>query len=178
MRINVNLWASCCIFAKKIKMKKLILAVFVSLATCSFGQQYSTAIGLKGGYNFNGGASLNLKHFLGGSSAVEASLGGGSHHLWLQGLYEKNSALSDGFEWYWGIGGDLGFWTNGYSYYSKKNDHYYSGVWGGLDGVLGIEYTFKEFPLNLALDMGPTVRLFPYVGFGWSGGFAARFAIQ
>jgi hypothetical protein len=159
-------------------MKKVLFILALISINYSFGQQYKTAIGIKGGYNFSSGASLNLKHFLGGSSAIEVSVGGGPHHLWLQGLYERNQALSKGFEWYWGLGGDLGFWSNGYKYYSKKYDHYYSGVWGGFDGVLGIEYTFQEIPLNLALDMGPTIRLFPYVGFGWAGGFALRFAIK
>ncbi len=154
----------------------VIALLFLGFGT--YAQQYNTAIGIKGGYYYNGGGSLNLKHFLGGSSAVEVSLGGGSRHLWLQGLFEKNQALSDGLEWYWGIGGDLGFWTNGYEYYSKKHDRYYGGTWGGIDAVIGLEYTFQQFPLNLAADMGPTVRLFPYVGFGWGGGIAARFAIK
>lgn len=159
-------------------MRKTLILISFTISLISFGQQYSTAIGVKAGYHFNGGGSLNLKHFLGGSTAIEASVGGGARHLWLQLLYERNQALSQGFEWYWGIGGDLGVWSGGYSYYSKKHDKYYSGIWGGVDAVLGLEYTFEEVPINLALDMGPTIRLFPYIGFGWTGGFAIRYAIK
>lgn len=159
-------------------MRRILFILTLTLSALSYGQQYNTAIGIKGGYHYFGGASLNLKHFLGGSSAIEASIGGGPRHLWFQALYERNQALSQGFEWYWGIGGDLGIWSGGYSYYHPKHDKYYSGMWAGADAVLGIEYTFKEIPINIALDMGPTIRLFPYVGFGWAGGFAIRFAIK
>ncbi len=152
-------------------MKRLIFIVTILMAFSSQAQQYSTAIGLKGGFSFNGGGGINLKHFLGGSSAVEVSVGGGSRHIWLQGLYERNQELSHGVEWYYGFGGDIGLFTNG-GYDSK----YPSGLFLGADGVIGVEYTFEDFPLNLALDTGPTLRVIPYVGFGWGGGLAARYA--
>lgn len=157
-------------------MRKHLFILAMLCSTISFGQQYSTAIGIKGGYP--GYGSLNLKHFLGGSNAIEASVGGGAHHVWLQGLYERNAALEGGLDWYWGLGADLGFWSNGYSYYHKKSDRYYSGAWGGLDAVIGMEYTFEEVPINIAADLGPTIRLFPYVGFGWGGAVALRYAIK
>ena len=158
-------------------MKKVLFIFAILLSTTTLAQQYTTAIGLKGGYNFFGGLNLNAKHFLSANTAVEGTIGGSSRHLWLQGLYEKNQALSHGVDWYYGGGADFGFWTNGEKYYHKTNDTYYTGVFGGLDGIIGLEYTFKDFPLNIAIDMGPTLRVFPYLGFGWGGGVAARFAI-
>lgn len=157
-------------------MKRRLLYLALVLTFSSFGQQYHTAIGIKGG--FPGFGSLNVKHFFGGSSALEASLGGGARHIWLQGLYERNNALNQGFEWYYGFGADLGFWTNGSGYYNANNNKTYTGAWGGLDGVLGLEYTFEEIPLNLALDLGPSIRLFPYVGLTWNGGLAVRYAFK
>lgn len=97
--------------------------------------------------------------------------------MWLQGLYEINNDLGSGFDWYYGIGADLGFWT-GHDYYHHYHDRYYNGAYGGVDGVIGIEYTFSEIPLNLALDAVPTIRVFPYVGFNFYGNFAIRFAIK
>jgi hypothetical protein len=43
---------------------------------------------------------------------------------------------------------------------------------------LGIEYTFNNIPLNLALDSGPIVQVLPQIGFGWGGGLAVRYAIK
>jgi hypothetical protein len=157
-------------------MKRLLLAALLVLGTTELttAQQYNTAIGIKGGFPNYG--ALSIKHFFGGASAAEFNLGGGAHHLWLQGLY-----IEGGLDWYWGIGGDVGFWSNGYRYYNGRYDDYYygrGGTWGGVDGVIGLEYTFGEFPLNLALDANPTVRLWPYVGFGIGGALAVRIAIR
>lgn len=157
-------------------MKKGLLTFVAALLVSgfAFSQNYKTAIGFKGG--FPGFGALNLKHSLGGASAIEVSVGGGRNHLWLQGLYEINKDISSGFNWYYGVGADLGTWSKNYNY--KWRDDYYNGFYGGLDGVLGIEYTFNEIPMNLALDINPTIRVFPYVGFGMYGNFAFRFAIK
>ena len=157
-------------------MKKCLLFSVLIFTLSAFGQQYKTSIGIKGGYP--GFGSLNIKHFFGGSSAIEGSLGGGARHIWLQGLYERNKALDQGVEWYYGIGADIGFWTNGYAYYNAGKNQSYTGAWGGLDGVLGLEYTFEDIPLNLAIDLGPSICLFPYVGLTWNGGLAIRYAFR
>lgn len=161
-------------------MRKLLLALFVVFGMVQFttAQQYQTAIGLKGG--FPGYGSVSLKHFFGGSSALEANLGGGYRHLWLQALYEKNFNIQGGLDWYIGGGADLGFWTNGYRYRHPHwdDDRYYTGVFGGIDGIIGLEYTFEQVPINIALDATPTIRLFPWVGFYIYGSLAVRFAIK
>lgn len=160
-------------------MKGIILIFSFVFFGYSFGQNYNTALGFKGGYPTWG--ALNVKHFFGGSSnAIEGSLGLGYRYFWVQGMYERNYAISaaPGLDFYWGLGADIGFWTNGYQYYHPKKDRYYGGVWGGLDAVVGLEYTFEQIPLNLALDFGPTIRLFPYLGGGYNGGFAIRYAFK
>jgi hypothetical protein len=163
-------------------MKKCLLVLLVAVGTARLAtaQQYTTAIGIKGG--FSGHGALSLKHFFEGPSAVEFNLGGGAHTIWLQGLYERNTNIQDRLDWYWGVGGDIGFWSKGYHYYNNHyNDDYYddkSGVWGGVDGVIGLEYTFDEIPINLALDVDPTIRLFPYIGFDIGAALAARIAIK
>jgi len=159
-------------------MKRIGITFIFALALLStaVGQQYKTAIGIKGGFPYYG--SLNLKHFF-GASAGEFRLGGGRHDFFIQGLYEKNYGLGQGFEWYWGVGGHLGFWNYGYNeghYY--KNKYYDRGSYGGIDGVLGIEYTFTEIPLNLAVDAGPAVNIFPYTDVYFGAAIAARFAIK
>jgi hypothetical protein len=94
----------------------------------SNAQDYKTAVGFKVGAPSVG--ALNIKHFLGSTPAIDISLGGGSNHIWLQGLYEINNQISDGFSWYYGGGAVIGFWSRGVSdTYNGKN---YSGAWAGI----------------------------------------------
>ena len=157
-------------------MKKNLLVLTASLLISgfAFNQNYNTALGFKGG--FPGFGAFNVKHFFNEKGAIEGSIGGGYNHLWLQGLYEWNNEIQSGFSWYYGVGADLGFWTNRYEYYYR--DRYYNGGYGGIDGVIGIEYTFEKIPLNLAVDAVPNIRVFPYVGFNFYGNVAVRFAIK
>ncbi len=154
-------------------MKKiLILLAFVGVSTFSYSQNYKTAIGIKGGYP--GYGSLNGKHFLNTKTAIEGSIGGGSNMLWFQGLYELNFSLQDGLSWYAGGGANVGF----YSYKNPFNNERTSNMILGLNGIVGIEYTFEELPLNVALDTGPNLRLINSLGFGWGAGLAVRYAIK
>jgi hypothetical protein len=155
------------------KMKTILCTLLLLTGLNSYGQQYKTAIGFKGGYP--GYGALSIKHFLGSSTAFEGNLGGGKNHLWVQGLFEKNNPFKDNFEWYWGIGADFLSYNKGHHYY-YKNEYY--GFNLGAVGLVGIEYTFEEIPINLAFDCGPRVNLMPYFGVGFGGNFAIRFAIQ
>ena len=148
-------------------MKKVLLVLSVFLSTLSFSQSYKTAIGVKGGYP--GYGSLNAKHYFTGSSAIEASIGGGANFLWLQGLYEINQALpTDGLNWYLGVGPNVGLGN-----LTNNSGVYFSG-----SGVIGIEYTFQDLPINLALDTGPVIEIIPTLGFNWSGGIAVRYTLK
>jgi len=154
-------------------MKKFLLLILLySVTTFTFAQNYETAVGIKGG--FPGYGSLNLKHYLGASTAIEGSIGGGANTLWLQGLYELNYSLQDGFNWYFGGGLNLGF----YSYKNQITNDRISNMLVGINGIVGIEYTFEDFPLNVALDTGPNIRIINSIGFGWGGGIAVRYAIK
>jgi hypothetical protein len=156
-------------------MKKLLfISLFIS--SLSFAQNYNTGIGLKGGSFGLGG--LNVKHFVSNSSAFDITIGGGRNSLWLQGLYEIHNPISGGLNWYYGLGADLGFWNRNYAYNHPSNGKSYSGAWGGIDGVAGLEYVFSEIPLSVSAEAVPSIRLFPYVGFWWGGAFAIRYTIK
>lgn len=158
-------------------MRTFLIVIFgMTISFVAYNQQYNVALGIKGGYHYNGGASLSLKHFVRSNGAFEWNFGGGKNDLWLQGLFEMNYPLNKGVEWYWGAGADFGTWRNGFQFYSKPNQSYYSGVWGGVEGVIGWEYTFKQAPINFAMDLGPTVRVYPYFGVTICGGMALRYA--
>lgn len=161
-------------------MRKVLLLLMLSFATIySYSQDYKNALGLKFSYAYGTGAGLNWKHTLGESRAFELSVGGGNGVLWLQGFYEFQhelniGGLGEGFKWYWGLGADVGKFSSNYVYGNTT----YSSFFAGVDGIIGVEYTLPNFPLNFALDTGPTLRVTPYVGFGWTGGFAIRYAIK
>jgi hypothetical protein len=150
----------------------LVLLVFITVSTFSYSQNYKTAIGIKGGYP--GYGSLNGKHFLNSKTAIEGSIGGGTNTLWLQGLYELNFSLEQGLNWYAGGGANVGF----YSFKNTFTNERTSNMILGLNGIVGIEYTFEDFPLNVALDTGPNLRIINSFGFGWGAGIAVRYAIK
>lgn len=82
------------------------------------------------------------------------------HYLFRQTSFGKKSV--SGLEWYWGLGGQFRNRTYYYNYrYKVPGDpswHYVTDervndLDLGVDGVIGIEYTFKEVPLSIAADI-------------------------
>ena len=162
-------------------MRKIILMMVLSiLFTTSYAQEYQTAIGIKGGSFGWGGGALNLKHFLGGTNAVELSIGGSANSLYVQGLYEwqNSTGWTPGLDWYIGLGASAGSWCSNALGGNWGNHKYNSGFFIGADGIIGLDYTFSEIPLNIALDMGPHIGLINSMRFGWIGGFAIRYVLQ
>lgn len=144
-------------------MKKILFLGVLLISAFYFSQSYKTAIGLKGGYPSLGG--LNAKKMLTKSTAAEFSIGGYAGGLYLSGLFEIQKPLPEptGLDWYLGAGPAIGFGAN--SLFLSAN------------GVIGLDYTFQDFPLNLALDTGPVISFSP-IGFYWGGGFAIRYALK
>ena len=161
-------------------MKNLLLSLVCAITfTTSYAQTYTTALGIRGDWsNLDiAYADINLKHFINGTpNAFEATLGFGRRHLWFQGMYERNYALGNNVEWYWGAGGDLGYWNQNYAYREDGKEN--AGIWTGIDANIGIEYTFPSFPINVAFDVGPTLRMYPYVEIGPLIGFSIRYAFR
>ncbi len=157
-----------------------LLIALIMTVSLSWGQSYKTAIGIKGGFPYYG--TLDIKHDFGGAYG-EFRVGGYRNDLWFQALFEKNYTIDGGLEWYWGLGGHLGFWNYGPGYHPHYYDGYYAdgynGAWFGADGVLGIEYTFDAIPINIAADFGPSMNFFSgNAWLGWGGALALRFAIK
>jgi hypothetical protein len=63
--------------------------------------------------------------------------------------------------------GHAGFWGVGRN---PNVDATYNGSVLGLDAIIGLEYTFDEFPINLSLDLLPTVNLIGDTGWGGING--------
>jgi hypothetical protein len=149
-------------------MKKILFLGVLLISAFSFSQSYKMAIGLKGGYPALGG--LNAKKMLTRSTAAEFSIGGYEDGLMLSGIFEIQKPLPEpnGLDWYLGAGPAIGFGVK---------------TVVSANGVIGIDYTFQDFPLNLSLDTGPVIYL---IGsnptsdspFAWGGGFAIRYALK
>lgn len=148
-------------------MKKSILVLVVALFIVfeSKAQDYNTGIGLRGGF----ASGLTVKHFLSQTKAIEGIFDSRWHGVNITGLYEIHAQAfnTDRLNWYYGVGGHIGFW-NGKYYRDVRNDADYTVV--GIDGILGIEYNFKEIPVNLSLDWKPAFDLVGYSGFWGDGG--------
>ncbi len=139
-------------------MKRCILAALLLTLSSSVFAQYKNAVGLR----FNGGYGITFKHNKSSKTALEGILSGYGHGINAALLYEIHNAdkKTPGFRWYYGAGGHIGIWRD---YHGRAwwYDETRSGVALGADGILGIEYTFSEIPLNLSLDWKPAINIIP-----------------
>lgn len=149
---------------KKTIITSLIAFCFVSI---SFAQDYNTGIGVRAGF-FNG---LTVKHFISERAAIEGLLASRWRGLELTVLYELHGRAfdTDRLNYYYGFGGHIGFYDG---------DHT-GGRWGdpgnrynviGIDGILGLEYNFREIPFNISIDWKPAFNIVGYSGFWGDGG--------
>jgi len=150
-------------------MRKIILTLTLVLFFTAFisAQDYNTGVGLRLGFS-NG---LSVKHFLSQRSAVEGLLSTRWRGFELTGLYEvhDNAFEVDRLNWYFGGGGHIGFWNGDYTY-NHWGDEGVNYTVIGIDGILGIEYNFSEFPINISLDWKPSFNLTGFSGFWGDGG--------
>jgi hypothetical protein len=140
-----------------------VLAIIIT--SVSFSQDYKTSLGLRAGLPYG----ATIKHFLNKYNAVEGILASRWSGFVITGLYENESWLGKypSLNWYWGLGAHAGFWDQGMNPNVKST---YVGAVIGADAVLGIEYTFDEIPLNLSLDLLPTVNVIGSTGWGGING--------
>lgn len=158
-------------------MKTLILIVGLTIGMFSVkAQDYKTAIGVRGGFS-NG---LTVKHFISESNSVEGILSTRWRGFNITGIYQFNNPLSEaGLNWYYGAGAHIGFW-NGSSRYNNpwfSEERNYTVI--GVDGMIGIEYTFSSVPFNISFDYKPSFNLIGHTGFwGDEFAFSFRFALK
>jgi hypothetical protein len=147
--------------------KALAIAITVLTTQSLFAQDYKNAVGLRfAGDGYAGGLGINYKHFLGeGSSAIDLTLRA-ERAAAFSALYQIHTQIKSeqSLQWHYGVGGFLTFPKNG--------------VGVGAMGNLGIEFTFKDVPLNLGLDWRPELLLAPTLDAEFSNiGLSVRFVI-
>lgn len=149
-------------------MKKIILTltlvVFISVVASA--QDYKTGVGLRLGT----ASGVTVKHFVSQKSAFEGLLTTRWQGLEITGLYELNYNAFDveRLNWYFGFGGHLGFYNGKNTPWGEEDESY---TILGIDGIIGIEYSFTDVPINLGLDWKPAFNLTGYVDF-WGDALA------
>ncbi|HMW40548.1 MAG: hypothetical protein K1X68_12925 [Saprospiraceae bacterium] len=166
--------------AKLFIIFSLVCFLFISKAGAQV-QDYKSAIGLRFGYPL----SISYKTFINDKAAIEGYAGfrSYSYYSWFNigVLYQHHSKISsvEGLAWYIGGGANAFFWSYDDTFYPNASD--YSSTSFGISGCIGLDYKFKNIPLNLSVDWIPTVSFGgEYLnGFGASyGGLSARYILK
>lgn len=139
-------------------MRKFVVSILLlaGMAGAVSAQVDGKALGIR----FGNAGEISYQHPLSGSTRLEADLGFGSWNyggMYLTGIHhwvKDLSSLSDGFNWYIGVGGSVGINSSIFT--------------AAVVGNLGIEYNF-DIPLQLSLDWRPGLYVIPSVGTGWDG---------
>ncbi|HUX94794.1 MAG TPA: hypothetical protein VMV47_03610 [Bacteroidales bacterium] len=136
-------------------MRRLLFTfiLFSAMAIAINAQDYNTGVGLRGGTAWG----LTVKHFVSQKNAFEGFLYAYQHGFNVTGLYEiHNKAFDvDNLRWYFGFGAHVGS-------YDEADIHDFV---LGPDGVIGIEYSFTEAPINIGLDWNPYFNIIGNEGF-------------
>jgi len=137
-------------------MKRLLVAflfatVFLFVQKAS-GQNYRFGIGVR---LSNATPTLNNsitgKYFVTDQTAVEGIVSFGAR-FGLGALLEIHKPLNlEGLTWMYGAGAYIGF--------EDKNTYL------GPTGMLGLDYKFKDAPINLSLDWKPELDIIPEINF-------------
>ncbi len=129
---------------KPLKFISLLL-FFLFAFTQSYSQDYKTGIGVRLQPYFG---CLTVKHFFNTKFALEGLLNVKKDQAVVEIIPELSNSFAKppGLNWYFGIGGNIKFPQN-------------QNVIIGVVGMLGLEYTFPNAPINLSLDWKPSLEL-------------------
>ncbi|MBN1989352.1 MAG: hypothetical protein JW783_08155 [Bacteroidales bacterium] len=150
-------------------MKKLGFTILLALACTlySHAQDYNTGIGLRGGF----ASGVTIKHFVSSKSAFEGIVASRWRGIELTALYEVHGRAfnTERMKWFIGFGAHAGFWNgdNTSKYWGEQGVSY---TVIGVDGILGLEYSFVEIPFNISLDWKPAFNFYGHSGFWADGG--------
>ena len=177
------------------KVLALLLIVGLGVTTVN-AQDYKSAIGIKAGGGSLGTAGINFKTFTSSSTAMDLTLSFGSYgsgvsYYSFTALYElhQNAFDVDALNWYYGGGANVNYID--YKFTSTiviqgntiTNTISGSNIGFGVLGVLGIEYTIPDIPVNIAIDIEPGLFYNKYrntfnnnnLYFGIQGALAIRY---
>lgn len=153
----------------------LITAMLLGTSVITQAQSnYNTAIGGRFGGLTSG---ITLKTFVAGNAALEGIVSFGSNSFIITGLYEQHNQIAGapGLQMLYGIGGHIGFFDEGGSYYYFRGNRVYSkGSVVGMDLILGLDYKFKGAPINIGIDIKPIIDFFDGTQIYFDSGLSVR----
>ena len=153
-------------------MKRISITLLIGIITVSLmnAQEYKTGIGIRAG----NAAGLTIKHFNSHKAAVEGLLTTRWEGFEVTGLYEVHNRAFDvnHLNWYYGGGAHIGFYNGSNAYWGRGSTAY---TIIGIDGILGIEYSFDEIPINVGIDWKPALNLIGYTGIWSEGALSVRY---
>jgi hypothetical protein len=153
-------------------MKRFVITLMIGLSMASLGraQEYKTGIGIRAGFS----SGLTIKHFLSRKAAFEGLITTRWQGFDLTGLYEVHGKAfnADHLNWYYGGGAHIGFYNGDHAYWGNNGTSY---TVIGIDGILGLEYTFEEIPINIGIDWKPALNIIGYSGFWSEGALSVRY---
>jgi hypothetical protein len=141
----------------------IVLAIFAMLFSAEAqSQSYGTGIGLRSGVS-NG---LTVKHFISNNAAMEGILHTRWQGLVITGLYEVHQDIEEvrGLRWFYGGGAHVGSW-NGNRDPRWADSNFNGATVFGIDGIIGLDYIFRNAPINLSLDYKPALNFTNNAGF-------------
>ena len=152
-------------------MKKIILSaiMLMGLAFTAEAQHIpKNALGLRLGDNDGFGVEISYQRGFSQKNRLELDLGWRNSNevdaFKLAGLYQWVWNIDGGFNWYAGVGGGLGSWSD--------NNYNENGSFVFAAGDIGIEYSFQEAPILLSLDFRPEFGSNGYYENNYSGDIA------
>lgn len=164
-------------------MKKVILSaiMLIGLTFAAQAQDISkNALGLRLGDNDGFGGEISYQRGLSSDTRLELDLGWrNSNHfdaIKLTGIHQWVWNIEGGFNWYAGVGAGLAAWSYDNDNFPPGNDFDNDGVFIFAAGDIGIEYNFKEAPIQLSLDARPEIGFNNYNDdFGFDIGLGIRY---
>ena len=144
--------------------KSLLLLSVICFPLLAGAQFYHDAAGIRVGTSIAG----SYKWFFKGEQAIEA-IGGFriGQGVTIAGLYQYHMDIgfNTQFDWYFGGGAVIGLYNVGHPMRFS----------GGLLGNVGIEYTFRQAPINVSIDYQPVLGYAPSY---YETAFTARYVIR
>jgi hypothetical protein len=145
----------CRAYKPKIMLKPIFVILFAGILLAAVNTQAQTQhqAGVRlGSIDQALSTGFTYRYFLNEKSAIEGILNLRNEAIAVGALYERFAPIQgvEGLQWFYGAGAYVGF---------QAFENF------GITGIAGMDYSFKEVPINLSVDWKPELNLIEYVGF-------------
>ena len=144
------------------RLRIFLTIVLASASLCISAQEYSRSIGLRGGIS----SGITYRRFLDQEIGIETIMSFRRGGIQVSLLREKYVPafleFSDNLILGFGFGGHVGFMYTDHQKFMFEDYYYQEKIFLpliGVDGYIGIEYIFREFPMAISVDRKPFFEL-------------------